>query len=994
MTPYHSKNFAYELTKQSASDSIAKLGASLFNATVDLNPHQLEAALFAFRSPLSRGAILADEVGLGKTIEAGIVISQLWAERKRRILVICPTILRKQWAQELADKFFTTSWVADAREYNQHRRANPMNALVKENNVTVCSYHFAFAKETEFAATPWDLVVIDEAHRLRNVYKSGNRIAAAIKRAIANRPTLLLTATPLQNSLLELYGLVSFLDEHLFGDINAFRQRYMRGAIEDRELKELRERLKPIVQRTLRRQVTEYVRFTNRIPITQDFTPTPAEQKLYEQVSNYLQRDKLNALPNSQRKLMTLVLRKLLASSSFAIGGTLQSLATRLRYLQQTAAPERNLTTEFDEDFETFDETAEEWTNDANAPTDNGSAEAADINDELTELVEYGKLAASITTNAKGEALLQALELGFEKLHELGAARKAVIFTESRRTQNYLLELLSNNGHAGRVLTINGTNTDDRAGDIYRAWTSRHQGEAVVTSNKTVDLRAALVEHFRDHADILIATEAAAEGVNLQFCSFVVNYDLPWNPQRIEQRIGRCHRYGQKHDVVVVNFLNRANAADQRVFELLSEKFRLFDGVFGSSDEVLGALESGVDFESRIAEIYQNCRTSTEIDQAFAELQAELEKQIHERMIDTRRALLENFDEDVHRRLRTSFEDSRNHLNSLERALWELTKFELTENANGAATFDDEALEFELRRAPNDLSAAAPGRYRFVTRKPEADNVRAYRLGDDLASQLVAQAKNRSLPVAEIAFDYTNYAGNIGLLKDLVGKSGWLAMERLQVKSLEAEDHLLYAVITDDGETLHSETGEKLFRLKGVIEPRKTRNTRKEDDQEIVGEIQTNNNAPSEVEDLNDLSSFSRDSRLSRLIQDRLKVLREETVAEINQRNSRFFDEEIDKLERWADDLKHGLEMELKDLDSQIKNLKRDAKLAADLQSKLETHRQLKETEAERSRKRRQLYEAQDQIDQQKEDLISSVEARLQQNIETEHIFTIRWRIQ
>jgi len=126
-----------------------------------------------------------------------------------------------------------------------------------------------------------------------------------------------------------------------------------------------------------------------------------------------------------------------------------------------------------------------------------------------------------------------------------------------------------------------------------------------------------LVEYFRDEAVIMIATEAGAEGINLQFCSLVVNYDLPWNPQRIEQRIGRCHRYGQRHDVVVVNFLNRKNAADQRVYQLLSEKFKLFEGVFGASDEVLGNIESGVDFEKRIAQIYQQCRTEDEIQSAF-----------------------------------------------------------------------------------------------------------------------------------------------------------------------------------------------------------------------------------------------------------------------------------------------------------------------------------------------------------------------------------------
>src|SRR4030067_1349871 len=152
---------------------------------------------------------------------------------------------------------------------------------------------------------------------------------------------------------------------------------------------------------------------------------------------------------------------------------------------------------------------------------------------------------------------------------------------------------------------------------------------------------------FRDEAVIMIATEAAAEGINLQFCSLVVNYDLPWNPQRIEQRIGRCHRYGQEFDVVVVNFLNKNNAADQRVDELLRDKFRLFDGVFGASDEELGAIESGVDFEKRIAAIYQRCRKQEEIQIAFDQLQLELSLEINESMTRTRRNLLETFDDEV-----------------------------------------------------------------------------------------------------------------------------------------------------------------------------------------------------------------------------------------------------------------------------------------------------------------------------------------------------------
>src|SRR5207249_1416879 len=194
-------------------------------------------------------------------------------------------------------------------------------------------------------------------------------------------------------------------------------------------------------------------------------------------------------------------------------------------------------------------------------------------------------------------------------------------------------------------------------------WFEHHQGTDRVTGSRTADMRSALVDYFREQGRIMIATEAGAEGINLQFCSMVVNYDLPWNPERIEQRIGRCHRYGQKHDVVVVNFLNRKNEADQRVFQLLSEKFQLFEGIFGASDEVLGTIESGVDFEKRIAEIYQRCRQSNAIQLAFDDLQRELSLEIDKTMTRTRQQLLEHFDDEVREKLRIPQETSKAYLN-------------------------------------------------------------------------------------------------------------------------------------------------------------------------------------------------------------------------------------------------------------------------------------------------------------------------------------------
>jgi len=327
-TAYHAKYFAHELTKRCSSDNPEKIAATLADAQVDLNPHQVEAALFAFRSPLSKGAVLADEVGLGKTIEAGILLSQKWAERKRHLLVIVPSSLRKQWNQELTDKFFLPSIILETKSFNERLKQGNLNPF-STGEIVICSYQFARSKEAYVRQTAWDLVIIDEAHRLRNVYKPSNKIGNAIKAAVAPYPKALLTATPLQNSLLELYGLVSIIDDFTFGDLASFKSQFSKLNTEQ-DFEALKQRIKPICQRTLRRQVKEYISFTNRIALVEEFVPSDAEQKLYHLVSAYLQRDNLFALPRSQRKLMTLILRRLLASSTYAIAGTLEGLANKL----------------------------------------------------------------------------------------------------------------------------------------------------------------------------------------------------------------------------------------------------------------------------------------------------------------------------------------------------------------------------------------------------------------------------------------------------------------------------------------------------------------------------------------------------------------------------------------------------------------------------------------------------------------------------------------
>ena len=977
ITPYHAKYFAYELTKRCASDSLEKLSSTLSNAQVDLNPHQIEAALFAFRSPLSKGAILADEVGLGKTIEAALVISQKWAERKRKILLIVPSSLRKQWNAELQEKFFLPSIILETKSFNQYIKDGNLNPFDQEDVIVIGSYHFARTKSPYIKQTKWDLVVIDEAHHLRNVYKTSNKIAREIKSALSEVPKVLLTATPLQNSLLELFGLVSVIDDHLFGDLKSFKAKYARvsreqdiyesevGLVEPRQemFTDLRNRLKPVCTRTLRRQVLEYIKYTKRIPLTQDYVPTSQEIELYNGMSEYLQRPRLFALPFSQRQLITLILRKLLASSSFAIASTLNSLVYKLKKLiedaeQQIVVQETGIQG-IEENYENYEELSDEWSDNEEETEDSKGTKVVYTREDITlmkqekaDLEKFRDLAKKIWTNSKGEALLIAIKKGFEMTAELGAQKKALIFTESTITQEYLLRLLSENGYKEKIVLFNGSNNDAKSKEIYQKWLTKHKDSDKITGSKTADLRAALIEYFKTEAEIMIATEAGAEGVNLQFCSLIVNYDLPWNPQRIEQRIGRCHRYGQKHDVVVINFVNRKNAADQRVYELLDQKFNLFKGVFGASDEVLGSIESGVDFEKRIAAIYQTCRSEGEINTAFDSLQEEMDESIKHSLRDTRQKLLENFDAEVHEKLKVNIRESQAYLDIYERWLWETARYYLGDDAD----FSDHEYSFMLKRNPFPSENIDAGPYKIGK---NIEDAHIFRPGHPLAQKILNEVKKKPLDVSEVVFYYSKHQTIISVLKPLVGKSGVMKASNYTVEALEAEDHVIVAALDQKGEPIADDVAKKLFSLvaeSGAIEA----------------------------------TVYDNDIK-------KLEGLEQETINLITsrsaERNSEFFDNEVDKLDKWADDMKTALELDLKKLDIDIKTAKTLAKKNVNLDEKLKAQRSIKDMEKKRNEMRKKLYEAQDDVDTRKEQLIARVEAQLKQRTSLAPLFTIRWKV-
>lgn len=955
-TPYHARYFAHELTRQ-GGDGIERLSRSLFDACVDLNPHQIEAALFALRSPVTKGVLLADEVGLGKTIEAGLTLCQSWAERHRRLLVICPASLRKQWALELEEKFHLPCVLLDAKTYRQSQKGGNPNPFLVEG-IVICSIHFASRRASEVRAIQWDLAVIDEAHKLRNAYRQSNRMGQNIRWALEDRRKILVTATPLQNSLLELYGLSTIIDDRIFGDLPSFRTQYINVG---GDLEGLRERLKVFCTRTLRSHVLEYIQYTERRLITRTFQPTEQEHKLYEAVSDFLKRDDTYALPYQQRHLTALIVRKLLASSSQAVAGTLEVMRDRLIAFRDEAEVQTNLAERIIEDEEIEDDLLDELLG-----ADNNHSESVvqsqekdvridkqKLNAEIEELNRYIQLARSIGVDTKSRSLIKALEIGFAKMDKTGAAQKAVVFTESRRTQQFLRDFLESNGYAGRVITFNGTNREPESTHIYKKWLEANQSTGRASGSRAIDMRIAIIEYFRDSASVLIATEAAAEGINLQFCSLVVNYDMPWNPQRIEQRIGRCHRYGQKHDVVVINFLNERNEADRRVYELLNEKFNLFTGIFGASDEVLGSIESGVDFERRIFDIYQQCRTPDEIQTAFKTLQKELDDTIAARIKDTRKILLEHFDEDVHARLRVNLTGAREQLDRVGRMFWTLTRFVLDRKAQ----FNDQELSFHLNNSP--VSGIKAGTYHLISKeRPNAPGEFLYRLSHPLGEYVTDNGKNYPSPVAKVNFNITGYPTKISVVENIKGKSGWLILKRLVIDSFEREEYLLFSAFDDDGKALGQETCQKLFNCHGQ-----------------------------KIKEISMPESVKR--RLAAEADRHTKA----TINKSLEHNSRHFNEAREQLEKWADDMVLAAEKELRDTKEQIKALNRQSRQATTVEEQHDLQDKIRSLEKKKRRQRQQIFDVEDDIAEKRDQLIDALEKRMQQRTAMDHIFTIRWNV-
>lgn len=386
-----------------------------------------------------------------------------------------------------------------------------------------------------------------------------------------------------------------------------------------------------------------------------------------------------------------------------------------------------------------------------------------------------------------------------------------------------------------------------------------------------------------------------------------------------------------------------------RVYELLDQKFKLFSGVFGASDEVLGAVESGVDFEKRIAAIYQRCRTPKQIEFEFDQLQLDLEGRIAAGVQDAREKLLDNFDQEVVEKVRVQ---SRDHLDRFNEQLWMLTQHVLAEFAR----FDGATHSFTLHKNPFPGDTIHAGPYRMGKRIEDANT---YRVGHPLAQRVLDQGRSLTTPVHEVAFEYAASGKKIAVIDALVGQSGWLACWSTTIHALETEDQMVLVGESDDGRLLDDAQCRRLFDLQAQL----------------------------------GIARFIPPTTARRL-DDATKSKRQTLLADLEKRNARWFETEIDKLDRWADDLKTSiLRKRLDEYRTALKDGKRAVRLAATVPEKLQLQREARALESRIAEAEREFEQKSREIEAKKDALLDAIESRLGQRVEEGLLFTFRWHV-
>jgi SNF2 family DNA or RNA helicase len=486
---------------------------------IDKYWYQIETARKVLRQ-LGGRALLADEVGLGKTIEAGLIIAEYLARGMvQSMLVLTPASLVSQWQSELSDKFNIATITTDNRDPQQ-----PIDEFWTNNPRIIASLNTAKSAKhyPHVTSRTWDLVVVDEAHHLKNRTTLNWKLVNALNK----RFILMLTATPVQNSLIELFNLLTLLKPGLLQTEAAFKKEYVdsRNGRVPKNPEKLRSLMREVMVRNTRALVD--VKLPKRFATTITVTPADGEEKLYQDLSEYLR--------SSEEKLDRLSRTNLLmraGSSPGALADSLKQLTKRLP-------------------------------------------------DE--ELKSLARRAAQVKQVEKAKVLVEMLSK---------SSQKTLVFTTHKATSAYLAQTL-------------------QAANIPFA---------EFTGGMSLKQKDEAIAAFRDNVSVLLASETGGEGRNIQFANAIVNYDLPWNPMKIEQRIGRIHRIGQTQDVFIFNFCLKGSI-EEYILRILHDKINMFELVVGEIETILGNVDDEFDFSEIVMDIWLKHQVKPELDTAFEQL--------------------------------------------------------------------------------------------------------------------------------------------------------------------------------------------------------------------------------------------------------------------------------------------------------------------------------------------------------------------------------------
>ncbi|MEN9391139.1 MAG: hypothetical protein RL017_436, partial [Pseudomonadota bacterium] len=953
LTSYHAKYYAYDILSKTRND----IAAIIFNAKVEFNPHQIMAAQFAIKSPVNKGVILADEVGLGKTIEAGLILAQMWAERKRKIIIVCPAVLRKQWSEELRNKFALDSIILDNKFINDKNNLKTELINEKDPKILICSYNLLnrdYAKD-KLKTINFDLAVFDEAHKLRNqkaiTYTSCDELFKYTKK-------ILLTATPLQNSLKELYGLVNIIDDKLFSS-----DRVLSGKLADVEIARLKERLKPIIMRTLRKDVASFIKYTKRNSETFNYQSSSFELQVFKSIEQFINNQLQIFYDPRVIHLIRVALLKIKSSSSIAIYETLLKVKYRIEHtvttnniIQDVNDIDEEVIQDILEDSEDEDENLEVKVSGKVLDKEQLSAEELKIRQqealaELNGIMQNLKILIENNKDSKLPNLDKAVKFGMLRMKDIGAAEKCVIFTESLITQKFLYQYLEERGYKDKIVLFNSSNNDDKSKEIYNQWKANKSNRNRISGVKAADMKLAIIDYFEHHAKIMIATDSASEGVNLQFCSLLMNFDLPWNPQRIEQRIGRIHRYGQKHDVVIINFLDTMNLIDERIFNILDKKIGLFNGMFGASNEILGRITNlNNGFEKQIYNIYMNCRTETEIIEEFDLLGEQFKDERSKRFEAAKEVLHTDFDEDVHQLLKNLEQENKQRLDSISLKFWNLTKYQLPQFANDVK-FNEDEKSFELQEpVQNNI----PGIYYLIKKdnfegQKDYTNNQLYRANHPLGKLIIDAAKNEDTPSVLVEFNLSKYDKKVAALEPYKNKFGTLALEHLIIDTNGSqEDFLIFSGKLENGETLNQKECERLFNLDAVVK--------------------------TSVANFQDLKELQQNAK-------------QDAIARYEQNKSKDYQDEYDKIEYYRADISNDFIEEINVIDKQIRDTHNLMSQAANLSDKWQYTSQIEKLRGNKRSLEQEKQNKEYELGNELSELMQNYETQLEPKINSSNLF-------